>query len=69
MDVSSFLAGAGLASVAWTTLYWLTIAAMRREDAKFRREQRKRIDDLAERSERMYEQARREIGLPTRLKS
>lgn len=69
MDVPSFITGAGLASMAWAVIYWASVGAMRREDAAFRRKQRERIDALAAVSEQRYEQARKDIGLPPRLKS
>lgn len=63
----AFLAGFGVAANVFGWIYWNTIGRMRREDLAWRAEQRQRIDDLQERSERMYEQSRRDLGLPPRI--
>lgn len=66
IDWPSFLAGFGVATNVCGWIYWITVARMRREDLAWRNEQRRRIDDLQERSERQYDQSRRDLGLPPR---
>jgi len=64
--VLGVVVGMGVAINVLGVIYWATVGRMRREDAAFRAEQRRRIDDMAERSERMYDQSRRDLGLPPR---
>lgn len=69
IDLPSFLVGLGVAAnvfgwIGW--IYWSTVSRIRREDVEWRVEQRKRIDDLQEHSARMYDQARKDLGLPPR---
>lgn len=69
IDWPSFILGAGLAFNVYGAVLWVTVLRVRREDMAWRREARKRIDDLAEVSERRYNEARREIGLPPKVRS
>lgn len=64
IDLPSFTAGIGIATFICGYIYWVTVARMRRDDVAWRNEQRKRIDELAERSDRLYDQSRRDLGLP-----
>jgi hypothetical protein len=68
-EIGTFMLGAGIATNACGWVYWYTVARMRREDVVWRNIQRQRIDELAERSERLYDQSRRELGLPPRAVS
>jgi len=67
--VLGIIVGAGASLNVVGVIYWSTVARMRREDVAFRVEQRRRIDDMAERQERMYDQSRRDLGLPPRIVS
>ena len=69
VDGPSFLLGLGAATFVCGVIYWVTVGRMRREDAVWRDRQRQRIDDLAARSERQYDQSRRDLGLPPRIVS
>ena len=68
-EIGAFMLGAGIATNVCGWIYWHTVARMRREDVAWRNIQRQRVDELAERSERLYDQSRREIGLPPRAVS
>lgn len=69
MNWSSFVAGfsVGFGLATWWSLW--ALRKMRQQREEFFAEQRKRIDDLAEWSERRMDEARREVGLPPRRMS
>lgn len=67
--ILGIIVGSGVTLNVMGLIYWVTVARMRREDVTFRLEQRRRMDDMQERSERLHEQARRDIGLPPRALS
>jgi type VI protein secretion system component VasK len=65
-DLSSFIAGIGMAAFVCAFIHWITVSRMRRDDVAWRQEQRKRIDELAARADRQYDQSRKDLGLPPR---
>lgn len=66
IDGPSFIAGLGVATNVCGWIYWITVARMRRQDITWRDEQRRRIDEMAERANRLYDQSRKDLGLPPR---
>lgn len=69
IDGPSFLAGLGVATLACGVIYWVTVARMRRQDVAWRALQLGRIGELAARSDRMYDQSRRDLDLPPGIAS
>jgi hypothetical protein len=69
IDWPPFLLGVGAAINVCGYIYWNTVSRIRREDVEWRIEQRDRIDELQERSERLYEQNRKDLGLPPTVRS
>lgn len=69
IEICAFAIGAILGITMMGIVHLGAVVRWRSADREFRAQQRKRIDELAEWSERSYAQARKDAGLPPRSTS
>jgi hypothetical protein len=69
MEIWWFIAGALVGVNAMGVLHFAASCRWQASDKEFRERQAKHIDDLREWSQRSFDQARKEIGLPPRSQS